>query len=432
MRRARREADDADVDDASDGEEPVPRLPRSSRSRPPKRSIRPWGHSDEADSGGAKDEEEGPRVSDVIEPRRPVFFRARDSVYFEPLLALCVVAVLLASLYGYAMNWPPIYVVESSSMQHGDSDQVGLLNAGDLVLAKRVNPPGDVTTYYEGLPTGYTTYGEYGDVILYNPDGLTGGTPIIHRAITWVVWNQDGTYSLPDLVGLPCGFNANALYQVQTPTGCLGSATTQVTGTLNLYNIGWASAKVSLQLQAGGSHSGFLTMGDNNVADGIATPDQPALSEYVEPGWVIGVARGMLPWFGSIKLLLTGDASYVPPQSWEYMALTLIAIVLVAFGIHYALRSAGIEDERRKREEEEARRGGGAAPPEPSERPLKAWDVEQSDEDEKGRRRKRPPRSTTGREAPSSSRHGRPPPQTRRDARSDSSSKKRRADEDDE
>ena len=77
------------------------------------------------------------------------------------------------------------------------------------------------------------------------------------------------------------------------------------------------------------------------------------LSTLVEPAWMVGVARGMIPWFGALKLLLSGDAGMVPAQSWEWLAITLIATFLAAMGVHYALRAEGIEDERRKEDERE-------------------------------------------------------------------------------
>ena len=100
-------------------------------------------------------------------------------------------------------------------------------------------------------------------------------------------------------------------------------------------------------------------MGDNNYLAGTSpetglTDQSAGISDLVEPGWVVGVARGMVPWFGAVKLLLSGSASEVPMQSWEFLGLTLSAIILLAMGLHYLLRAEGIEDPRRKLEEEES------------------------------------------------------------------------------
>ena len=270
--------------------------------------------------------------------------------------------MVLVGLFAYTQNWPPMYVVESNSMQHGSVDIVGLINTGDLVLAQKVSTS-QITAYVQGTTNGYSTYGEYGDVLLYYPNGVTSATPIIHRAILFLEWNVlENAYDIPQLANLPCGNVPNHVYSVSTPSGC---GTTDLTGTLTLYNIGWQSVVVSIPLDPSiiGAHSGFLTMGDNNFipcpSSCTGEADQSpsfGLSSLVEPGWIIGVARGMIPWFGSIKLLLTGNANLVPPQSWEFLGITIAGVILLAFGIHYALRAEGIEDERRKAEEEEERR----------------------------------------------------------------------------
>ncbi len=100
-------------------------------------------------------------------------------------------------------------------------------------------------------------------------------------------------------------------------------------------------------------------MGDNNYQPGspvTGNPDQAVgLSELVEPAWILGVARGMIPWYGSLKLLLQGTTSEVPSQSWTFMGLSFASLVLIAWGIHLAIRR--YEDRR------ERRRRGEAPPP---------------------------------------------------------------------
>jgi signal peptidase len=308
-------------------------------------------------------EEEGPGW--FHRSKRPVFFRARDALWFEPLVALMIIIVLLVGLFAYTHNWPPMYVVESSSMQHGTNDVVGLINTGDLVLAQQV-PESSVVPYLVGAQTGYSTYGEYGDVLLYHPDGQVGPAPIVHRAIAFFVHNPNGSYDVPELSGLPCGHAANRVYATSTPSGC---GTVGLRGNLSLYGVGWQSVTVNVTFADLGGHSGFLTMGDNNINPGTRTgdQDQPGLSSLVEPAWIVGVARGMVPWVGAVKLLLGGNASQVPSQSWQFLGLSIVALFLLGAGIHYALRAEGVEDERRKAlEEEEAaneaehpsRRGG--------------------------------------------------------------------------
>ncbi len=408
--------DEEDEDEADEEEEkPAPRKrthprPRRStrRERPP--PVRRWR------APGSEEEEDAEPSGAVPPQKKPIYWRARDSLFFEPLVALAIVVVLLVSLFAYTQNWPPIYVVESGSMQHGSNDQLGLINTGDLVLAQKTSLSG-VTPYVSGLQTGYTTYGEYGDVLLYWPNGQ-GSTPVIHRAILYMQWDPHGFYNITDLAGLPCGTASNAVYAYLPAHGPANCNTTRLTGGLNLYDIGWKSVNISLALSAPalGDHSGFLTMGDNNTAPDQTGAGVATISSLVEPGWIIGVARGMIPWFGAVKLLLQGQAGEVPAQSWEFLGLTIVGLILVAFGIHYALRREGIETPLRREEDEEAREEAEAAPESAPRRWLShlrrrpSEDEVDEDEDEEvtPRRRTRPPPSHV------SSRRGRPVPHVRR------------------
>jgi signal peptidase len=346
------------IEEAEDDEPSGPPRRRSKPSARP-RPVRRWrsGEPSSEEEEAVEDEgdDRGPPFSWFHRSSRPVLWRARDSLYFEPLVALAIVALLLVSLYAYAQNWPPAYVVESDSMQHGSTDQVGLINTGDLVIAERINPS-QVVPFVVGAQTGYRTYGEYGDVILYHPNGLTSVSPVIHRAIVYIEV-VNGTYSIPELAGLPCGLARNAVYNI---TGELGECgTTNLLGdSLVLYHVGWMNSTVTIPLTRTnlGSQSGFVTMGDNNFVPGSppeGLPDEPSVTSLVQPGWVLGVARGMIPWFGALKLLFSGDAGMVPSTSWEFLGLTIAGVLLAAAGVHYALRAEGIEDERRREMEEE-------------------------------------------------------------------------------
>ncbi|HXW66347.1 MAG TPA: S26 family signal peptidase [Thermoplasmata archaeon] len=422
-------ADDPELDDADEPEEDRRRRRRAARHPPPRRtrSARPvqrWRGGDDAEDDG-EDELEAPRTRRrwFFREKTPVYWRARDSLYFEPLVAVAIIVILLVGLYAYTQNWPPIYVVESQSMQHGSTDILGVINTGDLVLAQRV-PTSAITPYVTGMRTGYSTYGEYGDVLLYYPNGV-GPTPIIHRAILFLQWNpaNGGSYNATDLSGLPCGTAAGAFYNSSSPYGAC--YVHDLTGPLTLYHVGWSDVTVSLDLSPTllGAHSGFVTMGDYNFnrpctpgVNCVGESDQGSgLSALVEPGWIVGVARGMLPWFGAFKLLLEGNAAEVPSQSWQFLGLTIVGLILLAFGIHYALRAEGIEDPRRRRqEEEEVERDEPEDETPPSRtrrflRGLRAW--RRPEEDEEDAVDPKPPRDTAARRSPS---RGRPAPRVRR------------------
>lgn len=429
-RRSRYDPDDdpePDDEDDEDDEEPRPRRKTArSRSRPksePSRPIRRW--SSGSDDEGTDDAADRPRPKGG---KPPVFWRARDSLWFEPLVGLAIVVVLLVALFAYTQNYPPIYVVESASMQHGSNDVLGDINTGDLVLAQKV-ANSTIVPYVGGLSTGHSTYGEYGDVLLYHPNGATG-TPVIHRAILFLIWNPaSGSYSAPDLDGLACGNAATAVYA--TPGTLNDCGTSNLTGTLELFHIGWKSASVDIPLSDPGlgAHSGYLTMGDNNfVGCGTAAgctgePDQlVGISTLVEPGWVVGVARGMIPWFGAVKLLVSGDAGTVPPQSWQFLGLTVAGVILAAFGVEYALRREGIETPLRKKEEEESIEEAADDEDEADGRGRRPWRFslhpwrrsDEEDEEDREDERSRGKGGPGEHRSTSSSRRGRPRPRVKR------------------
>jgi signal peptidase len=92
--------------------------------------------------------------------------------------------------------------------------------------------------------------------------------------------------------------------------------------------------------------SGFITMGDHNLiefgstaydqngADGY-TPICPRLVSY---SMISGVARGELPWFGAIKLYLTGtNTGDIPANTNLWLGLSIVTLVALSFLADYAL-----------------------------------------------------------------------------------------------
>lgn len=351
---ARRRAVDEDEEEDDDDASPTPPVRSRARGRPRNRpAVRRWSDEEEPAEAPKRGGRRSPRGDAETPTKEPVYFRARDSVYFEPLVALAIIVVLLVGLFAYTQNWPPMYVVESDSMQHGTSDQLGLINTGDLVLAQKVSLD-QITPYMVGAQTGYSTYGEYGDVILYHANGQSTGAPIIHRALLYIVVTGNQTYSFPQLQGQSCGATlTDPVYSVSIgPVPSCQTSNVPGSATLTLYHIGWRSVQVIVTLSSLGTTSGFLTMGDNNfvpASPNEGNPDEPFLTDLVQPAWIVGVARGMLPWFGAFKLLIDGDSSEVPSQSWTYLGLTLVGVVVAALLLHLFLRAEGIQDVRRQR-----------------------------------------------------------------------------------
>ncbi len=106
----------------------------------------------------------------------------------EILVSLVILGIILASLYAYTGIWPPMVVIESSSMSHSQRSTVGIIDTGDIVLV-RDNARVEVVSYVEGRANDYSRYGQYGDVIIYRPMGNLDRTPIIHRPIVYLELN---------------------------------------------------------------------------------------------------------------------------------------------------------------------------------------------------------------------------------------------------
>src|SRR5256886_13099860 len=122
----------------------------------------------------------------------------------DAIIAGAIVALFLGGLYVYSGVWPPLVVVESSSMSHNDAEsKLGVIDTGDMVFQQTVSGRAAVVTYIEGRVTRYATYGDYGDVIIFRRG--TSATPIIHPAIMYIELQPDRTANVPDLLSLPFG-----------------------------------------------------------------------------------------------------------------------------------------------------------------------------------------------------------------------------------
>jgi signal peptidase len=267
------------------------------------------------------------------------------------LIAPIIFVIILLSMFLYSGIWPPLVVIESKSMQHSeDTSYIGVIDTGDLVIVKETPDSGRITTYLEGVATGYQTYGEYGDVIIYFKSGLD--KPIIHRAICYLEYNQTGGgFDIPVLADVP---------SAQWEVVCGPDVWWNQKGTIELYDVGYAQATVRLDLslmldyfddRGITPHGGFITMGDNNWSPSGSGPignyDQLSIiREPVKEEWVIGVARGEIPWFGLLKLYLTGTApSYVPSNSETFLIASIVLIVGVPIVLdvsNHLLKKRGI------------------------------------------------------------------------------------------
>lgn len=261
------------------------------------------------------------------------------------IIALSVFGVLFA----YSGVWPPMVVVESGSMSHSEDSQIGVIDAGDLVVVKG---GARITTYVEGRATGYRAYGDYGDVIIYS-NGARDGEWIIHRALIYLKYNDTGGgWDAPSLKNLEYGTAKDWLvlgtYNPLKPY-------LNMRGTLVIYRVGYNERTVKIDLDALQPVSGYITFGDHNVATDPALYDQNTNicpRHPVPAEWVIGKAEGEVPWLGALKLYAMGRGSEVPGNS-GIMAFLIVFAVIVLPWVYDEVR----ERTRPPREEGE---GGGA------------------------------------------------------------------------
>jgi signal peptidase len=261
----------------------------------------------------------------------------------DAAIAFAIVVCILVGMYAYTGLWPPLVVVESNSMQHDDDrSYIGVIDTGDLVLVKKVDKGGEVDTYVDGVASGHRTYGDYGDVIIYKKFGSDSYTPIIHRAIIYLQANSDGqSYSAPSLRLIPAD-----MWSVTNDE----DTWLRLTSSLTIRDVGayqdpfYRAVDVTISISSiidlyrgEGLPSGFITMGDHNFAT-----DQQSMhgvgTRLVETDWVVGKARGEIPWFGLLKLWFTDSlGSEAPDNSIRNLWISIAVIVLLPVTVDVVL-----------------------------------------------------------------------------------------------
>lgn len=249
-------------------------------------------------------------------------------------IAMIFVASVLLAMYAYTGLWPPLVVIESDSMMHSEDNisHIGAIDTGDMVLVKDVDHPDDIVTYMEGVTNGHRTYGDYGDVIVYNKGGDDSLTPIIHRAMVYLEANANGSYRCEGLRDAPAD---------KWATSDDDDAWDYLTSTLTIYHVGYRDVSVSINIAQildalrNDPVDGFITKGDHNT-----NIDQAyrATAVPVDIDWVVGKARGEIPWFGLLKLWFTDSLkSEAPENSVHNLWISIAVIVIVPIVIDVVL-----------------------------------------------------------------------------------------------
>lgn len=265
---------------------------------------------------------------------------------------LIIVALLLLAMLVYAGMWPPVYVVESASMQHSDDrSYLGIIDTGDLVVVQS-SDGSEVRTYVECYPDGQRAFGDYGDVIVYERYGRSDYTPIIHRAMVRLEYNMtSSSFDVPSLAGLPADKWGNG--------GVEDGRWWNLTDVVEIYEVGYRSALLRVDLASllsyyadrGLEHDGIITMGDHNVAFSggqyVGIYDQSTATICREPvmdEWIVGEAKVELPWLGLIKLWVNGNLPESTPDNSKTGIVAVLALVII---VPLALDLAGFLLQRR-------------------------------------------------------------------------------------
>ena len=246
------------------------------------------------------------------------------------LWVIGVVGSIALVLYFICGTWPAVVTIESGSM-------IPNMNIGDLVVVVEKDRFGELQTWDDGKVSGYKKFDDYGDVIIYRPNGFTDmwasvgllplsqQHPIIHRAITWT----EAGGSVPTYINIyrgevtPTGYlplsivgeTATGYKILSTGAGTIATNYTAGPRDLVMRNVSGqnyvlpADAMVPnagyvLNTSTMTAHGGYITKGDNNYAS-----DQGALSfgntgtiEPVKMEWVVGKALFTVPYIGLLPL----------------------------------------------------------------------------------------------------------------------------------
>ena len=279
--------------------------------------------------------------------------KCMKSKYRDTIITLAVVFLLFITAYAgikaYSGYDYPFSTIVSKSMQHeDDQSQIGILDTGDMVLVRDKSKV-QIVSYLEGRDTGYSKFGDYGSVIVYwRGDDRN---PVIHRAIMYVEVVEVGTKAVK-VHYLDQYTNGDGTPMWSCDSGSTDSSA--LTGKLTLYNMGYNSKDVVVDLDViiSGNDvgtTGYVTKGDNNNY-----VDQPGLSPLVTYDMIKSVPVAEIPWLGCIKMIFNGKKSTVDqnvPNSLPSLGVSILIIIaslflidaLFTFGKKYLLKAQNPE-----------------------------------------------------------------------------------------
>jgi len=228
----------------------------------------------------------------------------------EILWVAAVVAGIALALFLISGTWPAVVTIESESM-------VPHMNVGDLVFVVSADRFGELQTWEGGRAGGYMKYGDYGDVLIYAPNGaggslipgLGGGVhPIIHRALA----ETSDESPIPVYYYFFRGMSSPKEYlavRIVNNAWVLddGTVVARIENGMIIPDAGNISPDQGyiLTSELVAEQGGYITKGDNNVRSdqgSLLSRTDLGIIQPVRDEWVVGKALFAIPLLGYIPL----------------------------------------------------------------------------------------------------------------------------------
>lgn len=300
---------------------------------------------------------------------RSLLMRFRTSEHWAVSLArdilwlVVVVGGIALMLYLICGTWPAVVTIESESM-------VPHMNVGDLVVVVQKGRFGELRTWDTGKATGYQKFGDYGDVIIYRPNGIqdfwssvgllpfSQQHPIIHRAMVWADEGRQEPLYLNVYRGkvTPAAYVPLSISNVTVNgyrilyTGNEPPPPDYSTSDSNDIVMRTPSGKFLLpsEYMVPGSgyimysdttleKGGYITKGDNNIASdqGYLSIAGAGMVEPVRQEWVVGKSLFVIPLIGLLPLHI-----------YEVIIVMVAAMVLYEWYMRRRETAAGSDTKR--------------------------------------------------------------------------------------
>lgn len=245
----------------------------------------------------------------------------------ETIIIVAIAAIIMSSAFLYvqsAANVDPTFTnVKSQSMQHDDRSEIGIIDTGDIVVLKNKEKYGELITYVDGYGSNYSSFGEYGMVVVY--DRGSDKNPIIHRLILYMEYNETTKHwSAPSLAN----YDKDLWYCTSNQVNITDY--NDLHGTFHMTDVGYSGKHVSINLDSlanNAPHSGYITMGDNAENRSF---DQPGIvGGLVTYEQINSVAWLEIPWGGVLKMLLNGEKEVI----MKWVPNSIVCIIISIIGI---------------------------------------------------------------------------------------------------